>query len=93
MKVNEKLLAIQKVLQEEGKLRTTELSKLLGISEVTIRRCLAQLEKEGLIKRIWGGVAARNENSATGLIAKLVRAQENRDRKARIGSRAAGLVE
>jgi DeoR family fructose operon transcriptional repressor len=43
------------ILKDKGKIKVTELSRLFGISEVTVRSDLTELEKEGLIKRVRGG--------------------------------------
>ena len=43
------------VLKDKGRVKVTELSKEFGISEVTIRNDLTELENEGLIKRVRGG--------------------------------------
>lgn len=45
---------------ERGKVRTTELTELLGVSEPTVRKDLNVLERRGLLRRAHGGaVAAR----------------------------------
>jgi DeoR/GlpR family transcriptional regulator of sugar metabolism len=42
-------------LAREGKVRVTELSRQFGISEVTVRNDLTELEAEGLLERVHGG--------------------------------------
>ena len=42
-------------LQEQGTVRVAQLSDLLGVSEITIRRDLDALEQRGLLKRAHGG--------------------------------------
>ena len=39
----------------KGKVRSTEIASELGVSEVTIRSDLSELEREGLLKRVHGG--------------------------------------
>ncbi|MBP8660530.1 MAG: DeoR/GlpR transcriptional regulator [Mesotoga sp.] len=39
----------------KGKIRSTEMASELGVSEVTIRSDLSELEQEGLLKRVHGG--------------------------------------
>ncbi|ADR37547.1 DeoR/GlpR family DNA-binding transcription regulator [Oceanithermus profundus] len=43
------------LLQAEGGLRTAELAQRLGASEATVRRDLAELERQGRLKRVHGG--------------------------------------
>jgi DNA-binding LacI/PurR family transcriptional regulator len=44
-------------LQRDGALRISDLSASLGAAAVTIRRDIAQLAAEGLVRRVHGGVA------------------------------------
>jgi DNA-binding LacI/PurR family transcriptional regulator len=44
-------------LQRDGALRISELTSALGAAAVTIRRDIAQLAAEGLVRRVHGGVA------------------------------------
>ncbi|MFY1671460.1 substrate-binding domain-containing protein [Plantactinospora sp. WMMB334] len=44
-------------LQRDGALRISDLSQALGAAAVTIRRDIAQLAAEGLVRRVHGGVA------------------------------------
>ena len=58
-------------LQRDGVLRISDLTGVLGAAPVTIRRDIAQLAAEGLVRRVHGGVAlpaddGPGENSATG---------------------------
>jgi DeoR/GlpR family transcriptional regulator of sugar metabolism len=46
---------IREVLQERRAVRVSTLSELLGVSEVTIRRDLEDLERRGLLERTHGG--------------------------------------
>lgn len=46
---------ICKYLQAHQFLRSTDLVKMLGVSEATIRRDLDQLEREGIVERTHGG--------------------------------------
>lgn len=52
---------ILELLNREGKVKVIELSKLFGISEVTIRNDLSQLEEEGLLERIHGGATSTHK--------------------------------
>src|SRR5262252_7165668 len=44
-------------LHRDGALRISDLSTALGAAAVTIRRDIAQLAAEGLVRRVHGGVA------------------------------------
>jgi len=46
---------IQNYISDNGKVLVTNLSRMLGVSEVTIRRDLYLLEKEGFLSRTHGG--------------------------------------
>jgi len=86
-------LAILAELTHSQAVQVADLSRRLGVSEVSIRRDLARLESEGMLRRIHGGAvvmpgaasasAVRPQNS------NLVRASE----KHRIGYAAAGLIQ
>lgn len=51
------------ILCEKGKISVTELSKLLYVSEMTIRRDLCDLEKDGAVKRYRGGAVLAEINN------------------------------
>ena len=51
----ERLKIIKNYLIKENQVEVATLSKVLGVSEVTIRRDLEKLEKEGFLSRIHGG--------------------------------------
>ena len=55
---------IVKAVDEHGYLSVGELSRLLQVSEMTIRRDLAELDEEKRIQRTYGGAASRQENDA-----------------------------
>ncbi|GAB3813598.1 substrate-binding domain-containing protein [Tessaracoccus terricola] len=48
-------------LRLHGMLRVTELSEMLGVAPVTIRRDINQLAKDGLLRRVHGGAAVDRE--------------------------------
>lgn len=49
---------IMDLLNREGKVKVSELSKLFGISEVSIRSDLAFLEKQNMLQRVHGGAVS-----------------------------------
>ena len=55
MKAQNRRIVILSELYNRGSLEINSLAEKFNISEMTIRRDLSELEKEGLIKRIHGG--------------------------------------
>ncbi len=51
---------IQKLIQEKGIVKVTELSKMFGVTELTIRRDLDVLEDQGVLDRTHGGAVLRH---------------------------------
>ncbi len=82
---------IAEILKREGAVRTVELCELLRVSAVTIRTDLRDLESAGVCSIIWGGAVSKTP--ATEEEAFLdQRSTLHRDRKGRIGQRAAQLI-
>ncbi|WP_123054009.1 DeoR/GlpR family DNA-binding transcription regulator [Clostridium sp. JN-1] len=62
MLAEERKDTIIQMLEEEGSVKVSKLTKLFDVSIETIRRDLESLEKEGLLKRVYGGaVLKKNE--------------------------------
>ena len=53
--------SIVELLEKQGKVKVSELSRLFHISEVTIRNDLTELENEGLLDRVHGGAVSTNK--------------------------------
>jgi DeoR/GlpR family transcriptional regulator of sugar metabolism len=69
---------------------TTDLARQFGVSTVTIRRNLTELEQAGLVKRVHGGVQA---TARPGQVAQYnARLLENVVAKRAVGEAAAGLI-
>lgn len=51
-------------LRLHGMLRVTELSRMLGVAPVTVRRDINQLAQEGVLRRVHGGAAIDREDEA-----------------------------
>lgn len=68
------------------------MSKLLGVSEMTIRRDLGVLEQSGLVERTHGGAVFRQERVA-GSFHYRNSIKENRELKEIIAKKAASLIE
>ncbi|MDD3776582.1 MAG: DeoR/GlpR family DNA-binding transcription regulator [Actinomycetota bacterium] len=59
----ERKLEIAKIINKDGRIKTSELSDMFNVSEMTVLRDLAVLEKEGVLKRVYGGALALNDSS------------------------------
>ncbi|MDQ1913751.1 DeoR/GlpR family DNA-binding transcription regulator [Paenibacillus sp. GD4] len=78
-------------LNTEGKVQVHHLSQLLNVSTETVRRDLDRLEKEGKLRKVYGGaVKIRMELVEPPF---LKRTQMRKEEKAAIGKLAASLVE
>ena len=78
---------IKKIVEENGIITVSELSKILNVSPSTIRRDLKILGKQRLIGRFHGGIVTR---SARALFSE--REIQNREEKREIGITAAKLI-
>ena len=78
-------------LSRDGTVRVTDLVDLLGVSDMTVRRDLVALHREGLLEKVHGGALAVAEPSSSepGFAAKSV--QRRREKEA-IAAKAAELV-
>lgn len=83
---------ILEILLKEKKVSVHQLAAALFVSEPSVRRDLAKLEHQQLIKRVHGG-AVLNENGVSQIkIPFIIRELEHADEKTRIAHRAAALV-
>jgi DeoR/GlpR family transcriptional regulator of sugar metabolism len=85
----ERRQAILNALAEAGQLSVGELSARFNVSEVTIRMDLQALHEQNLVLRTRGGAVS---SAILPEFSFDVRRQQNAERKARIGKRAAQLV-
>ena len=78
-------------LSRDGTVRVTDLVELLGVSDMTVRRDLVSLHREGLLEKVHGGAMAVAEPSSSepGFAAKSVRRQLEKEA---IATAAAQLV-
>lgn len=82
--------AILNLLEEHGEVRVADLCQRFGVSEMTIRRDLSELERAGLLRRVHGGaVSARGRSYEPPFLS---RANEHLEQKQRIGQLAASLI-
>lgn len=81
---------IVEVLSEREEVQVAALATALGCSEMTVRRDLEVLEREGVLRRVHGG-ATRAQQTAEE-VPYAMRAFGHTEEKARIGARCAGLL-
>lgn len=86
----ERMEYILEALKEKKVVYVKEMAKQFYLSESTIRRDLSALEKEGMIRRVYGGAMLLNKDTSE--IPYLVRALSEATAKSRIGMYAASLV-
>jgi len=83
---------ILKVIEDTGKVEVDTLSKHLGVSEMTIRRDLGELNQRGLAERVHGGaLLVRNSRDVEPPV--IERTNENPEIKLRIGRQVAGMIQ
>jgi len=83
---------ILEILGEEFTIRSSNLSELLCVSEMTIRRDLDALEQKGLVERTHGGAVFRQERVA-GKFHYQNSIKVNPEEKQRIAQEAASMIE
>lgn len=82
---------IIEIVDENGVVRVSELSRLFDVSEMTIRRDLVTLEEQGLIRRSHGGAVSKRRFQREPDYDQ--KGRRNVAEKAAIGRLAASLVE
>ncbi len=88
---NARQQVILQLLERQSVVRVAELCERFGVSDMTVRRDLQELEQAGLIRRTYGGaVSARGRSFEPPY---LVRAATHQAQKQRIGQMAASLVQ
>lgn len=81
---------IIQALRTSGRLRVEQLVELTGVSGVTIRRDLAELEAHQALRRIPGGAARTVKDGEN--VPFVLRMAEDRDAKTRLAAAAAELI-
>lgn len=91
MLANQRRDKIVEMLNEDGAVKVSALSRIFKVSEVTIRQDLEKLENEGLVVREHGGAFLKNigQQVQNFALANLV----NMDKKEKIGKKAAEFIE
>ncbi len=87
---NERLQQIYAIISERESVTVQYLQKHLFVSEATIRRDLDELEKEGLISRVWGGAII--SSSVEKDYPNFVRDKANNETKSLIAKTASVLL-
>ena len=82
---------VLQLIETKGQVKVNELRKMFGVSEVTIRNDLAQLEEKGLLVRARGGAFRAQRVAAD--FALNIKAKKHHKQKQAIGRRAADLIE
>jgi len=82
---------IARLVEEHGRVRVGDLAARFGVSTVTIRKDLVELERQGLLVRAHGGALASGRDHAERAFD--IRERLQRDEKDAIGAMAASLVD
>lgn len=85
----DRLQVIADLVRERGSVRGRDLVEVLGVTDETIRRDLARLAEQGLVRRAHGGAVALRMSDETDTAFRL---HEHANEKIAIGRRAAELV-
>ncbi|MDF1569189.1 MAG: DeoR family transcriptional regulator, partial [Spirochaetaceae bacterium] len=64
----ERVRIIKKYMEDHGQAQVHGLSRLLGVSEVTVRRDLERLENDGWLTRTHGGAVVNNQETVDPLL-------------------------
>ncbi|MBO4919942.1 MAG: DeoR/GlpR transcriptional regulator [Erysipelotrichaceae bacterium] len=91
MRKQERLVAILEELRENGSIKSSELSRKFNISEMTVWRDIAELEKAGVVRRYFGGAVDIKAGSHVESSIN-ERVFENTRAKELIAERAVGLL-
>jgi len=92
-KQNNRLKNILSLLQQKEKVTISEISSILNVSDMTVRRDLKEMQKEGFIKRTHGG-AVLSSGSITIEDPYTINKETTRNirQKSLIGEKAASLI-
>jgi DeoR family deoxyribose operon repressor len=92
-KQNNRIKNILRLLQQKEKASVAEIATILNVSDMTVRRDLKEMEKEGFIKRTHGG-AVLSSGTITIEDPYIINKETTRNiqQKSRIGEKAASLI-
>ena len=91
MDMYERKQKILELLSRDGRVKVSELSHIFGVSEVTIRSDLADMEAEGLVSRVHGGAISAYKSYYNMSLKQ--RLSSNPEAKQAIARRAAAMIE
>ncbi|MET7399390.1 DeoR/GlpR family DNA-binding transcription regulator [Dactylosporangium sp. NPDC005572] len=91
MPVPDRLDLTLRLVRGSGRLSLADLAERLGVSEMTVRRDLDQLQEQGLVRRVRGGAVALDVPAEQAGFT--VREQWQSGTKARLARAAAALIE
>ena len=90
-----KITRIQKIrdlLTEKNSISIPELCEQFNVSKNTIRRDIAELDKEGFIRKVYGGIMLKNVNNDKPLEPFTARENRNIDAKKAIARLAVSQI-
>ncbi|TZE81508.1 DeoR/GlpR family DNA-binding transcription regulator [Calorimonas adulescens] len=87
----ERRARIKKMLLERRFIKVSELTKVFDVSDETIRRDLDELEKEGILKKNYGGAVLTEDSYVVPPLR--VRNEENLEEKMAIGRKMAEIID
>jgi len=90
VKKEERHAKIIELLNAEGELNVSQLAKLLGVSEMSIRKDLNHLSNVGMLLRTYGGAIAQQRSSME--MSLLEKQNKNLAEKSMIGKLTASLI-
>ena len=85
---------IVEMVNERGIVNVKELSQILGVTETTIRRDSEELERQGKIIKVHGGVKSVNQKviMSNQDEKKMIERTENYDKKDKVCQKAASFI-
>lgn len=81
---------ISQMMRIRGRMSVSELQELLGVSDMTVRRCLNEMAEDGIIKRIHGGAVLVNMGQNAHLFHQ--RQLDNPEMKAALAKAVASFI-
>ncbi len=90
MLLQERRKRILELIETQGRVTVPDLCRMFQVSEMTIRRDLREMDRDGLLRRVHGGaVSGRGRGFEPPL---LTRSMSRKEQKQRIGRKAAEMI-
>ena len=87
---------IVELLEQDGRVQVRDLAKRCGVTDMTVRRDLDDLEQAGVLLRVHGGAILRMDKTGTAKLRRetsyMVRVGQYQDRKEELAVLAASLI-